>query len=295
MSGSRLRVLVAALAAGCSSSSGGTAGGLHGNVTIDLEDDHTAFLGAFFDGPTPPDTPLDESKAQGGCQLLVPRPVACQPACATGAVCTGANRCTPMPAPVAVGILHVKGLGGEDREAEPTAPTVPTYQLVPTLPAAACAEGGDVQVRSDAFTVAGKCVAPLRVTSAAPIPVMAGKPMRLAWTPPGRAGISRVQIELEISHHGGFKGQIECDVPDSGAFDVPEPLITALVNLGRAGYPTVKIARTAIATAPGQPNVRLIVASRIERDVDTGVVSCGAGDSPPCRAGATCQPDFTCR
>jgi hypothetical protein len=118
--------------------------------------------------------------------------------------------------------------------------------------------------------------------------------MHLAWTPPGPLGGARIQIELEISHHGGFKGQIECDVPDTGSFDVPAPLITALVNLGRAGYPTVKLARTARAPAPTQPEVTLTVQSQVELPVDTGVISCGAANSPPCATGTVCRPDFTC-
>jgi hypothetical protein len=92
-----------------------------------------------------------------------------------------------------------------------------------------------------------------------------------------------------------LKGQIECDVPDTGSFDVPAPLITALVNLGRAGYPTVKVTRRVIAKAPTQPNVTLTISSMVEREVDTGVISCGATSSPPCPAGKTCQADFTCQ
>jgi hypothetical protein len=119
--------------------------------------------------------------------------------------------------------------------------------------------------------------------------------MHLAWAPPGVAGISRVSISLEISHHGGFRGEIDCDVADTGTFDVPEPLVTALVARGQAGYPTVKLARAATATPPTQPHVKLVVSSGAELDVDTGVVSCGAAGSPPCAAGTTCQTDYTCR
>jgi hypothetical protein len=127
------------------------------------------------------------------------------------------------------------------------------------------------------------------VTSPEPIPVLAHQAVNLAWTPPGRAGISRIQIALEISHHGGYKGEIDCDVADTGAFAIPEPLVTALVNLGRAGYPSVKVTRVATATAPTQPNVHLIVSSLVERAVDTGVISCGADPTMLCPTGMTCD------
>jgi hypothetical protein len=103
------------------------------------------------------------------------------------------------------------------------------------------------------------------------------------------------RLELEIAHHGGYKGQIDCDVPDTGTFDIPAALVTALVALGRAGYPSVKVARTATATAPSQPGVQLVVSSRAQLDVDTGVISCGATTSPECPTGTTCQLDFTCQ
>jgi hypothetical protein len=276
-------------------SSDAAAAALHGGVFVDFKEDHTAFLGAFFDGPLPPSISLDLSQAVGSCKLLVPRPTMCAAGCGLDAVCTGTNQCTPSPKPVSVGTLQIRGLAGSDLEAEPTAPTVPSYQLVPTLPFPSCKPGDAVEVRAAAFTLAGRCIEVLNLTTPAPIPVVSGQAMRLAWTAPAQADISRVHIELEISHHGGFKGQIECDVPDTGAFDIPEPLITGLVRLGRAGYPTVKVTRSSIAKATAQPNVSLSVSSLVEREVDTGVISCGAVSSPPCPAGKTCQGDFTCQ
>jgi hypothetical protein len=267
---------------------------LFGVVLVELfPETYTGFLASFFDGPVPPLLASQVRQEQAGCQLLVPR-AACVPACTGDAVCTGTNTCTPQPKQVDVGTLHVTGLGGMDHDVAPTAPNVLTYQIVPSLPYPSCAEGSEVKISATGFAATSKCISALTVTSPAPIAVTAGQPMRLDWTPPGRAGISRIQIELEISHHGGWRGQIECDVPDSGSFEIPAPLITALVNLGRAGYPTVKVVRTATAAAPTQPGVKLTVLSRVETEVDTGVVSCGAGNSPPCPAGRTCQVDFTC-
>jgi hypothetical protein len=294
----RLALLPAALAlaAGCSSNGAGPAGTVFGGVNVELiKDAYTAFLGVFYDAPPLPMTPLDMKMSQGGCQLLVPREVSCTQPCGAGTVCTGANVCSAKPAQIDVGTLHVEGLGPTALDLMPTSPTVLSYQVVPTLPYPACAEGDAVTLDATAFSIAGKCVTDLEVTSAVPIPVMSGQPMHLAWKAPGHAGISRVQIILEISHHGGYRGEIDCDVADTGSFDVPAPLVTALVALGRAGFPTVKVARTATAAAAKEPGVKLVVGSQVELEVDTGVISCGAPTSQPCPDGTTCQGDFTCQ
>jgi hypothetical protein len=268
---------------------------LHGGVFVEfVPETHTSFLAIFFDRPLTELAPLEIKEEQAGCRLMVPRQAGCMPACAQDSICTGINTCSPRRNPVDVGVLHVEGLAGMSHDVEPTSPTVLIYQIVTTLPYAACKEGEDVTVSAKDFSLASKCISPLTVTSTAPIPVTSGQPMRLAWTPPGRLGITRIQLELEISHHGGFKGQIECDVPDTGSFDVPAPLITSLVTLGRAGYPTVKVTRTSMAPASTQPQVTLTMRSQAELIVDAGVISCGAASSPPCPTGTTCRLDFTC-
>jgi hypothetical protein len=268
---------------------------LFGGVLVEfVPETHTSFLAIFYDRPLPDPSRLDLQQELAGCRLLVPRQVACMPACALDSVCTGINTCTPRANPVDVGVLHVDGLGRMRHDVEPTSPNVLIYQIVADLPYAACMEGEDIRVSAKDFSLATRCIPPLAVTSTAPIPVTSGQPMRLTWTPPAPSGIARIHIELEISHHGGFKGQIECDVPDTGSFDVPAPLVTGLVNLGRAGYPTVKVTRTSQAPASTHPQVTLTVRSQVELPVDTGVISCGAGDSPPCPTGTTCRPDYTC-
>jgi hypothetical protein len=92
---------------------------------------------------------------------------------------------------------------------------------------------------------------------------------------------------LDISHHGGRKGQIECEVADTGAFQIPESLATRLVNLGVAGYPTVTLSRVATASAEAQPQVTLTLSSSVERAVDTGLTSCMMNGD--CSDGMTCD------
>ncbi|SRR6266540_1722850 len=284
------------LLAGCSSGSlsadAGAQGTVFGNAVVDLfpGDQYATFTAQFFDAPTPPPQyPTELKQQQGGCELRTP--VFCDPSCATGTYCSNSKQCVTRPSPIGVGTIHVDGLSGMSLALDPTPPmnnySGPTLQPFPP-----CAEGADVSMQSEKVTAAIKCAIALSLTSQVPIPVTSGQPMHVTWTPPSVANISRIKVELEISHHGGYKGEIDCDVADTGSFDVPAPLITALVNLGRAGFPTVKVTRISSKSPAGEPGARLAMQSLVEVAVDTGVQSCGIAGAPPCPTGTTCDDNL---
>jgi hypothetical protein len=279
--------------AGQSGAAGGpSGGGIHGRIAVQLkeEESYTDFAAAFRDGIFPPPSdkgPLVASMSAAGCELLVP--VGCDTPCDADSWCTGKDQCTPKSTVINAGPLALTGLGDGDLNLEPQGNV---YAVSPTLPFPACSEGASVTVQASQFSLAGSCIAPLDVTTPPPVLASAGHSIDLAWAPPAEAG-SRVQIAVEISHHGGFKGEIDCDVPDTGSFSVPEPLVTALNDLGRAGYPTISITRKSTATATQAPNVALEISSTVVLAADTGVVSC-AGDQD-CTADATCQPSRICQ
>jgi hypothetical protein len=183
----------------------------------------------------------------------------------------------------------VRGLGATTIDMEPSPPAFaysgPTLQ--DTYPP--CAEGDDIHLDTDLFSITGKCITSFELTGPTPIPVMSGQAVNLTWVAPQKAGISRVEIELEISHHGGYKGEIDCDVADTGTFSIPAPLVTGLINLGRSGYPTIKVRRVSSASAANESGVKVLMPSQVERDVDTGVISCGGQASPPCPAPQMCS------
>ena len=98
-------------------------------------------------------------------------------------------------------------------------------------------------------------------------------------------------MKLQLAYHGGEKGEIDCDVPDTGAFEIPEPLVTKLISLGLAGFPSIIVGRYSSASSLKQSQVKLLMLSSIERAVDSGVKSCMEGKD--CPSGA-CKEDLSC-
>jgi hypothetical protein len=282
---------------GTGGTSGATTGSLVGTFLAELvpplsgANAFTKFIGVVFDGPVPPSMPLKLDSEKNGCQLMVPQALFCSPSCGAAGVCTAENVCTPYPTAQNLGVVHVTGLGPTEVVMDPM-PTGYNYQPSMTLPYPSCNEDGAVKVSSDKLTIDGKCIAPLTLLGADPVPIASGKGVPLTWTPPGKAGISRIKIKLDIAHHGGKKGEIDCDVPDTGSFEIPETLITKLVSLGLAGFPTIVVNRQSSASAPTQSQVNLVVSSSIERSVDSGVKSCT--DNSECTAPQVCRADLSC-
>jgi hypothetical protein len=294
----RVLVLAAvALGGGCSGGApapGPTSGGLQGTFFVSFNEASAVSMtpasasvtGRVFDGPVPQVLQLVLDRQEAGCKLLKARAPFCDPGCTGGDVCVSDGHCQAYPKLQDVGVVHVTGLGPDEVTMEPVVPDKPDYQSV-SLPYPPCAEGAAVHLRADAFDVETTCIAPLELTTAVPIPVKRDTAVKLTWKAPGVASLGRLTIGLNIAHHGGKKGEIDCDVPDTGAFDIPAALVTGLIELGVAGNPTIILTREARATAPKAPGVALAVSSALERAVDTGFKDCS--DAVPCPAGLTCD------
>ncbi len=119
--------------------------------------------------------------------------------------------------------------------------------------------------------------------------------MALAWTPPATAGRSTVHVKLDISHHGGTRGKIECEAADTGSLTIDGALVTELLHLGVAGFPTIVVTRSASGEAAlTVGRVALSLESEIEREVVIpGVISCN--ENADCPDGQTCQTDLRCK
>jgi hypothetical protein len=256
----------------------------------------TTLQGKVSDGPTPSTLVLELTQQSGDCKLLTPKAPFCSPKCTGSDLCVGENKCAAYPTSQNLGNVEVRGLGPAPFTMEPIANN---YQLPVdvTLPFPPAAEGAEVQVLVKggpygAFTLATKMVAPLAWTET--LVLDRNKPIALTWTAPGKADVGRMEIRVEISHHGGSKGEINCNVADNGSFSVPAELVTKLIDLGVAGFPTVTLTRTTMGTMKITPGiVNLQVLSPIVREVTVaGFTSCD--EDHPCPGGKTCQDNKVC-
>jgi hypothetical protein len=259
-----------------------------GRFTIELKEElagadaHATVSGQLFDAATTAVTSRLDTES-GDCSLLVPDFPACG---ACEGVCVADGDCQPAPMPIDAGDLVIEGVRGGDitlvRDRR-----MFFYQAPSALEFPPCEEGGDVTLTGGGLDATIRCIAPLALTTPEPIVVKTGSAVRLEWAPPRDPSRSRVQIKLDISHHGGKKGEISCDVPDRGSFELPEPLVSKLVSLGVAAQPTIGLRREATAQASGKPGVTFAIVSSVERAVDTGFASCLAGQA--CPTGTACE------
>jgi hypothetical protein len=283
---------------GASSGTGGTGGAapqLHGSFTFEVVEEtggvvaFTRFFGALFEAPYPPSFPLTLDSTDGDCELWVPTNASCPMGC-SGGVCTAAGVCSPFPKEASGGVVTLDGIEGGQFMVSPATARL-SYQATAALPNPPCVESSTFSISGTGFSADAKCIRPLVLTSAVPIPVMSGSPVELAWEP-GTEASARINVKLDIAHHGGRKGEIQCDVADTGTFAIPAALVTKLVNLGLAGFPTIGLKRIVKVAATGQPGISLVMSAPLERAVDTGVQSCS--ESTDCDDGETCTDAKIC-
>lgn len=279
--------------AGTSAGTSGAPAEVFGTVTVNVEpataekEGYTTLLGRFRDGPTPPPVPLELDTEEGDCQLLVPSRPFCE-SCSSPAVCTADDVCTPYPTAVTVGTLTVEGLGGETLVIEPSASAYQTS----ALDNPPCELGEPIVASTADFELSATCIPELEVTSPVPIPVASGEPVSVTWVPPESDAGSRVVLVLDVAHHGGKTGEVRCDVPDTGSFEIPASLVTSLIGLGLAGFPSVEVTRQSVGTDPSGREVSLVISSQMLIDADTGVASCH--EDTDCPEGQTCQATLVC-
>lgn len=262
----------------------------------------TSVVGKVYSGPTPVTTIWELSATEGSCRLLLPRVPTCTTPCGGTALCVADETCQAYPAAKSVGTVRVSGVRTAAGATEFTMSAVANNYQPPagtSPPFPAFAEGDAIAFQTSGgayapFVLSAKGIAPLSLTSAA-LQLLSGQPMTLTWTAAGQAGLSTIHVKLDISHHGGSKGMIECDSADTGSLVVPAGLLTQLINLGVAGFPSVIITRSAVGSAVIEPGrVDLVISSEVERELEVpGVISCT--DTSQCPGGQSCQTDLTCR
>jgi len=262
----------------------------------------TSVNGSVRDAVLPQDVIWELSLEEGGCRLLEPRVPFCETPCPSGSICVEDDVCQETPPRRNAGTVTITGLqtaaGGTEVVMEPIG-TAPNYSTATALNYPPFAEGDTITLSASgadvpAFQVQSQGISPLQMLLTGDVPLESGQPISLQWTPPTQSGGSTIRAIVDISHHGGQRGEIICDVPDDGSLDIPAALATRLLELGYSGFPTVSVERRAVGSVDiATGRVDLVVQSRDELSISIpGLTSCSVdGDCP---AGQTCQDDLKC-
>ncbi len=268
-------------------------------ATKPAEDGYAVFAGKVYDGPTPANVVWEQKLEEGSCKLLTPRVPFCSVSCGAG-VCVEDDSCQNYPTAQSVGTLTVKGLKTASGADEFTLNPIANGYQSPTLPYQAFEEGGEISVNAagagsvGAFALTVKGIALLELTGGA-LKLQNDSPLTVSWKAPSVADVGKIYVKLDISHHGGSKGKIECVADDSGSLVIAAPLINRLLALGASGFPTIVVDRKSLAAAKiSYGNVQLSVISEVETEVEVpGIISCN--DDTDCPNGQTCQKDLKCQ
>lgn len=270
---------------------------------------YTSVLGRFYDGVSPSPVGWKAAGTSGSCKVYTPTTPFCPAGCGSQAACVDNGVCQDYADPVVVGEVTVTGLKTKANDTTfKMNPISNNYQPVSgvvvafppftegaavTFSAAGDTTGaaaGDTGIA--AFVVTAKGIPPLNVINDS-IVLADGLPVNLKWSPPTQSGNSRISVYVDISHHGGSKGKIECEGPDTGEMEIAAALVDQLKALGISGFPKLEIARKGVA-ASSDAEVELVLESRITKYLTIpGIISCE--DDTGCPTGQTCQDDLQCK
>lgn len=278
-------------------------------VSLEAANSSTEVIGQVKDAPLQPSIVWTDTQQDGDCILQEPSAPFCDPGCG-GDICVEGNTCVPHPVGHSVGEVTVSGVKLESGQTQLVLREINTaYQAPPntTYTFPPFTEGELVEVHATGgdypgFDLVAHAVAPLSLTSD-DFDIAEDEPFALTWAAAKNPAQSRVHLELDISHHGGTRGRIECDTDDDGELTISGEMMTALIGLGVAGFPTVELTRISSGGANiSQGCVELRVSSFVSQSVTVaGIMSCTdttcSADSSgcvPCPDGMTCRADLVC-
>lgn len=260
----------------------------------------TSVQGRFYDSVSPSPVKWELKATVGACKLYTPKTVFCPTACGSSAVCVDDNVCQAYPKSLVVGQMTVNGLKTKTGETSFTMdPLLGNYQPIgKTVDYPPAAEGAEVTFSAagdsvaTSFTLTGKGIKPLTVLNDT-ITLIDGQPIALTWEPAASPTASTIKVMVDISHHGGVKGKVECEAPDNGSLSIDAGLLSQLKALGVAGFPKIDITRRAVSTH-AKVKAELVIESAISKSLEIpGLISCS--DDENCPDGQTCQLDMRCQ
>jgi hypothetical protein len=260
-----------------------------GGFEVELADGFTGVQGRVFDGVTP-SAGLETLANEGACRhLRTPRPF-CDPSCAPGDACT-AEGCLPSPESRAVGTVTVRGLAA----AVEMAPVPPGffYTNPDPLPHPGFAAGDAIELTAEGFTLRGLGT-PAIAGTANTLTVEPGADLVVVWEASELGDAIGVTVTLNVNQHGVTGSRIACEVDDSGDLTIPAALVTALVDDGLSGFPSLVLRRRSADSTlldGGCVDLQVLAQKTIDVEIE-GLTSCNEdGDCPD---GETCRGDLTC-
>ncbi len=269
-----------------------------GQFTVEKNQYGTYPSGHVQDGVTPTAV-WTERQREGDCAVLEKPNPFCDPECLPPQICGLAGSCIAAPTNRSVGTVTITGLSSSVSMNPDT--TTNEYNTTQTISAPGFTEGAPIALHASGavygpFDLSAQGVAPLTLTNGA-VTVRADTPITLTWTPPAQAN-GRIHITLNLSAHGNDTAALECDVADTGSYQIPGTLVTRLLSLEVAGYPALTVSRRtadSISIAPGCVDL-LVQAVVLSYDVSIyGMTYCAnPGETTDCPTGQTCQKNQIC-
>lgn len=266
-----------------------------GALGVNLTTDRTIVAGSVSSGVLPSSVP-EVAAESGACELLVPRDLFCS-SCDSNQACAGDDECVSKPTKVSAGALTVDGLA-MPVEFVPNGITLDySKTILDPFPAFNPGDTIGLSAAGDAtpaFEAELTGVSGL-VIDQDPIAVKYGEPAAISWVASDAdSDATSVFISFSVNVHGAVTGWIECTAPDTGEFEIPADLVSALIDLGLSGFPRADVERRSSATVDlGNGCLELYVGSKVTMDIALeGLVSCH--DDTDCDSGQTCSDEMAC-
>ena len=291
--------------------SGGAGKQLIGTFSITLIDESaingteafSSVLGVVRDGPAQERMGWELADEARGCRLEIPHFPLCDPRCGAGMACVGDNVCEAEPAAVSVGEVTIRGAQLASGESEFSLMQIgPAYQPESGVDIAypPSAEGAELTLSATGgdhgpFDIRTTGIAPLQVSSSGDLILAPDQALHVTWEPPSASANSQITAVVDISHHGGIKGRIVCEVDDqTGELEIDAALVTKLIELGTAGFPIITLNRRSVgSTAIDIGRIDFAIEQHRELALQIpGVTSCL--QATDCPEGQSCMPDRRC-
>jgi hypothetical protein len=247
------------------------------NAAIETTPAYTAVLGKVYSGEPPREEIETPIASANGCTAYKYSLHACiETQCSSSQRCVGPEQCRDVARLVSVGAVSIAGF-----DAGPLTLTATNnnYQYAGEIAYPGFADDAALTLSAagdhyPAFSITSTGVAPilLRAETYAVVP---GAPLAVEWEP-GQNSDARVSIVLNMTRHGGSAGFLECDVADTGSLTIPANVLSALVDLGVAGFPqfvATRYTQGVAAVAGGQIALKVSSVALAELGVE-GLCSC---------------------